>query len=512
MSGKRSAAKKASKKKATRKKKATPKKTMSSRKTEALSPPPQEDTLRTDLNATIECLLALRSVRDQFADAELDLLTGELADKLDSLEKGLIDHLAAQREHQEGLGLLTVSVVGDFNSGKSTFINALLGMDLCPVGDEPTTASITYFVHGDQERFDQESADGTWVPVEKEKYRALASHKKEGDSEPHTFRISVNSPVLHHIRLVDTPGFDAPPPNANDTRVTEDAVKGSDVLFVLMDAKKGNPSDTLLDQLDRLSQNSTNESRQPVFLLLNKADDLSPSQRREVEHVCEKLHSDRFRDAVLVSALQLNEAEDQEPLDVLDSVMQRMRSAYKARQPFRENISAELTPQSYRFDVSGNVYDVSASSDFELASREQLAEMVKNVAAERHVLLEQQFQRHTLQLREDWQTMLSELDIALKRAIDKSSGGGESHGEIRRRENALEAIEKAKNDTLTLVIEIFRDIPYEIVTKNQRTEKKLLSSTVYYQVRVYLDKASDVMDVHDNWRRIFGIYKGYFRI
>ena len=87
--------------------------------------------LRTDLNTTIECLLALRSVRDQFIDAGLDLLTSELADKLVSLEKGLLDHLVEQREHQEGLSLLTVSVVGDFNSGKSTFINALLGTDLC---------------------------------------------------------------------------------------------------------------------------------------------------------------------------------------------------------------------------------------------------------------------------------------------------------------------------------------------------------------------------------------------
>ena len=134
-------------------------------------------------------------------------------------------------------------------------------------------------------------------------------------------------------------------------------------------------------------------------------------------------HGDRFRDIVLVSALQLNEAEDEEPLDALDSVMQRMRSAYKARDSFQENILAKLTAQSYQLDIRGNVYDVSVSSDFELASREQLAEMVKNVAAERYVLLEQQFQRHTLQLREDWQTTLSELDLALKRAIDKSSGG-----------------------------------------------------------------------------------------
>ena len=509
MSGKRSAAKKAaSKKKATRKKKATPKKTMSSRKTEALSPLPQEDTLRTDPNATVECLLALRSVRDQFADAELDLLTGELADKLVSLEKSLINHLAAQRERQDGLGLLTVSVVGDFNSGKSTFINALLGMDVCPVGDKPTTASVTYFVHGDQERIELESVDGTWDSLDETKYRALASHKKEGDSEPHTFRISLNSPVLDHIRLVDTPGFNAPSPNTNDTKVTEEAVKRSDVMFVLMDASKGNPSNTLLEQLDRLSQNSTNESRQPIFLLLNKADDLLPGDCKEVKLFCKENHGDQFRDVVLVSALELNKAENEEPLDALDSVMQRMRSAYKVRDSFQENISAKLTAQSYQLDISGNVYDVSASSDFELASREQLAEMVKSVAAERHVLLEQQFQRHILQLREYWQSTLSELDLALKRAIDKASIGGRD--EAKRKETILKAIENANRDTLTLVTEIFREISYEIVAKNQRTKKGFLLNTVYYQVRVYLGKASDVMDVHDNWRHILGIYKRLF--
>ena len=148
---------------------------------------------------------------------------------------------------------------------------------------------------------------------------------------------------------MDTPGFNAPPPNANDTRVTEEAVMGSDVLFVLMDINKGNPSDTLLDQLDQLSRNSTNGSRQLVFLLLNKAEALPPSQRAEVKHDCLEQHGDTFRDVVLVSALQLNESEDEEPLDALDIAMERIRSAYKARNSFEENISAELSPQSYRF-------------------------------------------------------------------------------------------------------------------------------------------------------------------
>ena len=462
----------------------------------------------TQPNTTIECLLALRSVRDQFADAELDLLTSELAHKLATLENGLIDHLAKQREHQDGLGLLTVSVVGDFSSGKSTFINALLGMDMCPVGDVPTTASVTYFIPGAQERIERELTDGKRVPLDKSKYRALASHKKGGDNEPHTFHISIDSPLLEHIRLVDTPGFNAPPPNTNDTKVTQSAVMESDVLFVLSDINKGNPSETLLDQLERLSQNSTNEARQPVFLLLNKAEALPPSQRTAVMRDCKERHGDQFRDVVLVSALQLNESEDKEPLDALDIAMERIRFAYKARDSFKENISAERSPQSYRLDISGNVYDVPTSSDFELASREQLADMVGSVSAERHVLLEQQFKRNTLQLREDWKTTLSMLDQALKSALSDSSWSGDGNDETKRKEIALEAIEKARIDTLKLVREIFQEIPDEIVVKNQRIEEGFWSDSEHYQVRVYLDKAHQVMDNHDNWRRIYDIYKG----
>ena len=276
-----------------------------------------------------------------------------------------------------------------------------------------------------------------------------------------------------------------------------------------MDINRGNPSDTLLDQLDQLSRNSTNGSRQLVFLLLNKAETLPSSQRTEVKRVCLEQHEDRFRDVVLVSALQLNESEDEEPLDALDIAMQRMRSAYKARDPFKENISAELSPQNYQLDISGNVYDVPTSSDFELASREQLADMVESVSAERHVLLAWQFQRNTLQLREDWQTTLSMLDQALKSALSESSRVGDGHDATKRKETALKAIEKARIDTLKLVRGIFQEIPDEIVVKDQRIEKGGLwrADRVHYQVRVYLDKAHQykahhVMDNHDNWRRI----------
>ena len=398
--------------------------------------PSHRDSDGTELNGTIECLLKLRSVRDQFADAGLDCSSVELAEQLAILEDSLVDHLAAQREHRDGVGLLTVAVVGDFNSGKSTFINALLGKDLCPVGKEPTTSSVTHFIHGDKERIEQRLSDGKRKPLKKSEYRSLVRHDKMGDEEPYVFHISVNAPILEHIRLVDTPGFNAPPPNSHDTRVTENAITGADALFVLMDARKGNPTDSLLKQLDRLQQSTEDESRPPMFLLLNKAEELPPTQRTEVKSECETRHEDRFRDVTLISALQLNDSDDAVSLDALQTTTRQIRKWIMRRDPFETlisaaKVSAETGTAIYRMDINGNVYEAPASSDSGLASREQLYEMVRSVSVERHILLGRQFQRKTSQLREDWQKTLSNLDYELKLALREYPGVGDGTDDIK---------------------------------------------------------------------------------
>lgn len=470
--------------------------------------PPHSDSDGTDLNGTIECLLNLRSVRDQFDDAGLDPSSGELAEKLITLEDRLVDHLAAQREYRDGVGLLTVAVIGDFNSGKSTFINALLGKDLCPVGDEPTTSSVTHFIHGDGERIEQQLSDGKRKPVKKSEYRSLVRHDKMGDEEPYVFHISVNASILEHIRLVDTPGFNAPPPNSHDTRVTENALTGADALFVLSDANKGNPTTSLLKRLDRLQQSTEDESRPPMFLLLNKAEGLPPTQRAEVKNFCETRHGDHFRAVTLTSALQLNDSDDAVPLDALQTATRQIRDALMRRDPFEALISAKVSAETgteiYRMDINGNVYEASISSDGGLASREQLYEMVRSVSAERHVLLERQFQRKTFQLREAWQQTISELDKVLKKELRGSRGV--NGGTDDTKSKALEEIDNAKYDITGLFSEICKEVSDEVVTKDQRLEKGFWSDRTFYQVHVLLDKAREVAKNHDNWARISDRY------
>ena len=105
--------------------------------------------------------------------------------------------------------------------------------------------------------------------------------------------------------------------------------------------------------------------------------------------------------------------------------------------------------------------------------------------------------------------MLSLLDQALELALREPTSIGDGHNEIKRKETALEAIEKAKDETLSLVNEIFQETPDKIVAKEQRIEKGgFWGDRVYYQVCIYSDKAYQVMDVHDNWRRIYEIYEG----
>lgn len=49
--------------------------------------------------------------------------------------------------------LFSVAVVGEFSRGKSTFLNDLIGNELLPVGDLPTTAMLTKIVYGNKQKF-----------------------------------------------------------------------------------------------------------------------------------------------------------------------------------------------------------------------------------------------------------------------------------------------------------------------------------------------------------------------
>src|SRR5512141_2289996 len=86
----------------------------------------------------------------------------------------LVKKLEADRFH--------LVVVGEFNHGKSTFVNALLGKHVLPTGVTPTTAVIHHLEYSEEPRAEVVYASDKRAPLPFEQVRAFSVG---GEKAPH---------------------------------------------------------------------------------------------------------------------------------------------------------------------------------------------------------------------------------------------------------------------------------------------------------------------------------------
>ncbi len=133
----------------------------------------------------------------------LDRLAGALARFGNDVDPDDLRHFEAAREALAGMFLLVIA--GEFNSGKSSFINALLGERVLPEGVTPTTDRINLLRHGDE--------------------------AGERLIEAYLLERTYPAELLRDLNIVDTPGTNAV--IREHEELTRDFVPRSDlVLFV----------------------------------------------------------------------------------------------------------------------------------------------------------------------------------------------------------------------------------------------------------------------------------------
>lgn len=171
-----------------------------------------------------------------------------------------------------------VAIVGEFNAGKSTFINALIGADVAPTGVLPTTATLHHLRYAPdpfariQFRGDggAQAAAERIVPTSE-----LRAALKTCDTTT-VARVEIMMPLasLTRVEILDTPGFNAP--DASHTEAALGAFEEADAAIWLLDAAQP------LKQSERTILDGAKAAGLPVQLLVNKADRLGPPELEKV--------------------------------------------------------------------------------------------------------------------------------------------------------------------------------------------------------------------------------------
>lgn len=99
-----------------------------------------------NINANNPLQQAINSTR--YALNQSRFLRGASTQK-DSMQEKILQNLELETRSKEQISHLKIAIVGQFSSGKSSFINALLGGDILPSGVTPVTAKVCEISYGE---------------------------------------------------------------------------------------------------------------------------------------------------------------------------------------------------------------------------------------------------------------------------------------------------------------------------------------------------------------------------
>ena len=170
--------------------------------------------------------------------------------------KGALVRFNAAAEHQSALDrsieqldeFFLLVIVGEFNSGKSAFINALVGASVAQEGVTPTTAQINVLQYGE------------------------TASREVTNSNLHV--ITAPAPILRDIHIVDTPGTNAI--IREHEAITAEFVPRSDLVLFVTSA------DRPFTETERAFLEQVRAWGKKVVIVINKIDILTPSQVDEV--------------------------------------------------------------------------------------------------------------------------------------------------------------------------------------------------------------------------------------
>jgi ribosome biogenesis GTPase A len=257
-----------------------------------------------------------------YIDLENDFNHEDHSGMLEELLHNAYDLLVNEIKLHHAMTRVDIAIIGNFSSGKSSFINSLIGKELCPVALHPTTSSITKFIYSDIPKIVRMD---TKEIISNEEYERLAQHEISDQENTQTYEFEYYYPFdsMRNIAIFDTPGFNNPL-NDNDERVTLERANRADVIFLLIDVENGDIDKSIHEKMEQIRASNKDLK---WYLIVNKADLKAAVGRENVLKSLQDKYSDRFEEIILYSSkVSSNMLSIDEQLEIiLDTVAKKIR-------------------------------------------------------------------------------------------------------------------------------------------------------------------------------------------
>ncbi|PHR55718.1 MAG: ATP-binding protein [Arcobacter sp.] len=190
---------------------------------------------------------------------------------------------------------MEVAITGQFSSGKSTFLNALLSKDILPTGITPVTSKVNFINYGPEYKLKVTYKNGAQEYHNIENISTFTDQRADEVDDIKYLSIYAPMEILKDISFVDTPGLNSQ--SLSDTQTTQSVLRDVDGIIWLSlidNAGKESEAQTLKEYMQHFKEKS--------LCVLNQKDKFSQEEiDKTLSHVKSKF-SQYFQEVIPISA------------------------------------------------------------------------------------------------------------------------------------------------------------------------------------------------------------------
>lgn len=188
---------------------------------------------------------------------------------------------------------MKIAIIGQFSSGKSTFLNALLGQEILPSGITPITAKICHIVYGNDYTLEIHYKNGN---IATKPLHYMSEVSEDQNAKIAFYKLYAPLELLKSMSFLDTPGFNSQ--NQSDTDTTNavlESVDGIIWLALIDNVGKQSEREIITTHIKRYASKS--------LCVLNQKDRLKNEDEIHTSlEYAKKAFSGLFEDIIAISA------------------------------------------------------------------------------------------------------------------------------------------------------------------------------------------------------------------